>query len=131
MNETTNNSNEYPNFPFRGPRGKENALKHYQWGEACDGWNLVDENMLSVKLERMPPNTAEQKHFHRQAQQFFFILKGEAVFEIGDEKFLVKTNHGIHIEPMQEHRIINETHSDLEFILSSQPSTSNDRINCE
>jgi mannose-6-phosphate isomerase-like protein (cupin superfamily) len=63
---------------------RDYPLKHYNWGEGCDGWNLVDEYTLSVKQERMPPHTAEQLHFHRQARQFFFILKGEAVFEVGN-----------------------------------------------
>jgi mannose-6-phosphate isomerase-like protein (cupin superfamily) len=129
-----NNPNEYPNSPFRGPGGevsKENALSHYQWGDHCDGWNLVDGPSLSVKLERMPPFTTEQKHFHEHAQQFFFVLKGKAVFEIEDTRFTVKSNHGIHILPMQNHKIINETDTDLEFILFSQPPILHDRINCE
>lgn len=110
---------------------KSNALKHYQWGENCDGWNMVDESSLSVKLERMPPHTAEQKHLHQHAQQFFFILKGEAVFEIQQERVYVKSDQGIHIKDGLEHRILNESNEDLEFILSSQPSTYNDRINIE
>ncbi|MBD0288022.1 MAG: cupin domain-containing protein, partial [Flavisolibacter sp.] len=44
-------------------------LKHYKWRRLCDGWNLVDEADLSIKQERMPPGTAEEKHYHRKAQQ--------------------------------------------------------------
>jgi mannose-6-phosphate isomerase-like protein (cupin superfamily) len=110
---------------------KHNPLKHYQWGDSCDGWNLVDESSISIKLERMRPHTAEQKHFHEKAQQFFYILKGEAVFEIGRERITVKQEQGIYIEPGKLHRIINENDEDLEFLLSSQPSTANDRINIE
>jgi mannose-6-phosphate isomerase-like protein (cupin superfamily) len=113
------------------PVSKNNPLKHYQWGESCDGWNLVDETSLSVKLERMPPRTSEQKHFHEKAQQFFYILKGEAVFEIQHERITVKNEQGIYIEAGKQHRIINESNEDLEFLLSSQPSTANDRINVE
>lgn len=32
----------------------QQPLKHYVWGEGCDGWNLVDGPGLSVKQERMP-----------------------------------------------------------------------------
>jgi mannose-6-phosphate isomerase-like protein (cupin superfamily) len=110
---------------------KDNPLKHYQWGDNCDGWNLVDESSLSVKLERMPPHTAEQKHFHEKAQQFFYILKGEAVFEIERERITVKQEQGIYLKPGKLHKIINENDEDLEFLLSSQPSTANDRINVE
>ena len=28
---------------------KQNALHHYQWGNGCDGWVLVDTHTLSVK----------------------------------------------------------------------------------
>jgi mannose-6-phosphate isomerase-like protein (cupin superfamily) len=110
---------------------KHNSLKHYQWGEDCDGWNLVDEQPLSVKLERMPPRTFENKHYHKKAKQFFYILKGEAVFEIQQQRISVKSEQGIYIEAGKEHRIINETEEDLEFMLTSQPSTTDDRINVD
>ena len=108
-----------------------NSLTHYQWGNNCDGWNFVDEDSLSVKLERMPPNTSEQRHFHRHSQQFFYILKGEAVFEIQQDRISVKSEQGIRIAAVKEHRIINENDADLEFILTSQPSTVKDRINVD
>ena len=110
---------------------KYNPLQYYKWGENCDGWNLVDEKSLSVKLENMPPHTFEQKHFHEKANQFFYILKGEAVFEIQRERITVKSENGIFIEAGKEHRILNEAEEDLEFILTSQPSTTGDRINIE
>lgn len=107
----------------------QQPLQHYQWGDACDGWNFVDEPSLSVKQERMPAGTAEKRHYHAQAQQFFFILKGVATFEIEDGIITVKEQQGLHIPAGKTHRILNQTAADLEFILSSQPSTKNDRIN--
>ena len=108
---------------------KHNSLKHYQWGNNCDGWNFVDDNSLSVKQERMPPNTEEQLHYHQNAQQFFFILKGTATFEIDGTTTAVNENEGICIHPMAKHKIMNRANADLEFILTSQPSTINDRHN--
>jgi mannose-6-phosphate isomerase-like protein (cupin superfamily) len=109
---------------------KNNPLSHYHWGIQCEGWNFVNAADLSVKLEKMPAHSAEQKHFHEKAQQFFFIIKGYAVFEIEQETWQVKANQGIHIKSGQRHRILNESDEDLEFLLSSQPSVQNDRINC-
>jgi mannose-6-phosphate isomerase-like protein (cupin superfamily) len=121
-----------------------NPLKHYLWGDNCDGWNLVDQPGLSVKMERMPPHTAEESHYHELARQFFFILKGTAVFEfsgegpvgkvgVGEglptkERVTVVAQQGLEIPPLHRHRILNETEEDLEFILCSQPSTAGDRI---
>jgi mannose-6-phosphate isomerase-like protein (cupin superfamily) len=64
-------------------------LKHYLWGNNCDGWNLVDQPGLSVKMERMPPHTAEEAHYHERARQFFFILKGTATFETSEGRCTV------------------------------------------
>jgi mannose-6-phosphate isomerase-like protein (cupin superfamily) len=109
---------------------KYDPLRHYQWGDACDGWILVDTEALSVKQERMPAHTAEALHYHKQSQQFFFILKGIATFEVEGKSFTVQAEHGFHINAGEKHRIINNMAEDLEFILSSQPSTNNDRYAC-
>jgi mannose-6-phosphate isomerase-like protein (cupin superfamily) len=113
------------------PVSKYQSLKHYKWGNDCDGWNLVDTSSLSVKQERMPAGTSEQKHYHQYAQQFFFILKGVAQFEIEDATIEIKPGEGLHIEAGKKHRILNTSDEGLEFILCSQPSTNNDRINCD
>lgn len=108
---------------------REHPLKHYIWGNNCDGWNLSDSPELSVKVERMPPHTGEQEHFHQRARQFFFILKGSAVFETEEGRINLKAQEGLEIRPELRHRILNESEEDLEFILCSQPSTVNDRMN--
>ena len=109
---------------------KSKALHHYKWGNNCDGWALVDNDELSVKQELMPKQTAESLHYHKKAQQFFFILKGNATFEVEGKVFSVNANEGFHIPAGKRHRILNNSNSNLEFILSSQPSTKNDRFNC-
>jgi mannose-6-phosphate isomerase-like protein (cupin superfamily) len=110
---------------------KYQPLKHYKWGSDCDGWNLVDESGFSVKQELMPAGTKEVKHYHQTVQQFFYILKGKATFQIEDSTIEINEGEGLHIEAGKKHRISNEGNEELEFILCSQPSTKNDRINCE
>ncbi|SJZ60009.1 cupin domain-containing protein [Sediminibacterium ginsengisoli] len=111
------------------PVSIQEPLLHYNWGDGCDGWTLVEEPSLSVKRERMPAGTAEALHYHQQAQQFFYILSGTATFEISGERIQVNEQQGLHIQAGLLHRILNETNQPLEFILSSQPSTKGDRIN--
>lgn len=106
---------------------KENS-EHYIWGENCDSWVLQDGENLSIKQEKMPSNTSETLHFHKNAQQFFYVLKGKATFYIDEEKIEVPEKNGISIQPLQKHFISNETSEDLEFLVISNPSTNNDRI---
>ena len=110
---------------------KHKALRHYVWGEKCDGWSFIEEANLSIKLERMPPGAAEATHYHEQAQQFFFILKGRASFEFEDLVTEINKEEGLLIKAGVKHKICNKNTEDLEFLLCSQPSTNNDRINCE
>jgi len=103
------------------------SSKHYFWGENCDSWVLADTEGLSVKQESMPSGTKEKLHFHTNAQQFFFVLKGKATFYLNDEIEIIKEQKGILIEPKTKHYIANETDEVLDFLVISQPTTNNDR----
>lgn len=105
--------------------------EHYIWGDACDGWHLVKSESLSVIKETMPPKTREQKHYHEKAQQFFYILSGVATFEINELTCNVYHGKGILIKPQIIHSIWNNTDSDLEFIVISEPKSHGDRINLQ
>jgi mannose-6-phosphate isomerase-like protein (cupin superfamily) len=109
---------------------KETA-EHYLWGDNCDSWVLADTEGLSVKQERMPSGTKEQLHFHINAQQFFFILKGIATFYIEEEKTIVAEHKGVLIKPGTKHFIANESNQQLDFLVISQPTTNNDRTTLE
>lgn len=109
---------------------KKNAA-HYLWGTNCESWILTETTSLSVKQETMPPGTKELLHIHTNAQQFFFILKGTATFYVDDLKANVEEHQGVLIEKNSKHCIANETNEPLEFIVTSQPSTNNDRTNLE
>lgn len=109
-------------------KSTENS-EHYIWGDNCDGWQLLKSDSLSIIQESMPPHTHEGLHYHSIAQQFFFILKGTATFQIEGEVFEVIENKGFHILPHQKHRIFNHTEQSLEFLVISQPKSHGDRTN--
>ncbi|MDQ6610254.1 MAG: cupin domain-containing protein [Bacteroidota bacterium] len=107
------------------------TVPHYLWGAGCDSWVWVENAGLSVKQECMPPATKERLHYHSTAQQFFFILKGTAVFFIEDEKHKLKAQEGVLVLPKQKHFIANEAAEELSFLVISQPTTARDRITIE
>ncbi len=111
-------------------KSKQNS-EHYIWGENCDSWILLNLKNLSIKQEIIPPHSKEQLHFHKSAQQFFFILKGKATFVVDEEVFEVVENSGFHITPNKIHLIENKSDVDLEFLVISNPSTNNDRFAVE
>lgn len=109
-------------------KSTENS-EHYTWRNDCDGWHLLKTNSLSIIQEKMPPKTEENLHFHSKSQQFFFILKGIATFEVNNEIIVVQENQGLHIKPNEQHRIFNKSNFDLEFIVISEPKSHGDRTN--
>ncbi|WP_321479494.1 cupin domain-containing protein [uncultured Bacteroides sp.] len=105
---------------------KEEA-SHYFWGNQCESRVLLGKEELSVKLESMPAATREENHYHIKAQQFFFMLKGEAVFHFETASVTVSEKEGISIDPRTHHYIANESTEEIEFPVISQPETQNDR----
>ena len=75
------------------------SAEHYRWGVDCDGWHLVKDKQLSVIEEFMPPGSAEIRHYHERAQQFFYILTGEVLMEIDGENVLIPAGSGVRIMP--------------------------------
>lgn len=106
----------------------KNKAKHYIWGNNCNSWVFVDDDVLSVKLESMPPKTKEDTHYHSIASQFFYLIKGQAIFHINGSDIIVSTQEGIIISPLTEHFIENVSEETIEFLVISQLSTNNDRF---
>lgn len=102
--------------------------EHYRWGVDCDGWHLVKDKQLSVIEEFMPPGSAEIRHYHEHSQQFFYILTGEVLMEINGENVLIPAGSGIRIVPGVRHQIRNPSSSPVRFLVVSQPSNRDDRI---
>jgi len=105
--------------------------EHYTWGDNCDGWHLLKSDTLSVIQERMPPRTMEKRHFHKVAQQVFYILEGTASFEIEGEVYSLEAHQSIHVPAGKAHCISNQTTTDLCFIVISEPKSQGDRNEIE
>ena len=101
---------------------------HYKWGQGCDGWHLVKSSALSVIQERVPPGCSESRHFHENAEQFFFVLSGLATIEVNSNVYILGKNEGIHVPAEVPHQLKNEHSQDLVFTVTSTPASHGDRI---
>ncbi len=101
----------------------------YTWGSNCKGWPLAEDTSLRVIEEEMPPNTAEQLHYHEKAAQVFYILKGQAEFQLDEETMLVAQGESLHIAAGKKHRISNKSNQNIRFLVISSPTTNGDRVN--
>ena len=106
----------------------KSIAKHYFWKDICEGWHFVERDDLSVIVEKMPPNTSEDMHYHCKARQFFYILSGGATmrFERGDQ--ILDAGMGIEIDPMEAHQMMNTSDEEISFIVVSTPKSHGDKI---
>ena len=105
--------------------------RHYRWGDACDGWYLLELDALSVIRERVPPGASETPHRHARARQFFYVLDGLAVIEVDGTRHVLGAGQRLHIPPGAAHRFGNESPADVHFLVVSSPKSHGDRENLD
>ncbi len=105
------------------------ALTPEPWGDGCLAWRLLAGADLAVAEETMPPGTAETRHRHRRARQFFYVLAGELTMEMPDGPASLQPGDGLEIPPQLPHRAYNKSHAPVRFLVISVPTTKGDREN--
>lgn len=103
------------------------VAQEYGWGDGCQGWHLVRAQNLSVIEERMPPGTCETRHWHARARQFFYVLSGTLTLEVEGVTHSLSARTGLELPQGMAHQVINETTTDVEFLVISEPPTRGDR----
>lgn len=102
--------------------------EHYRWGDGADGWHLVNSPELSVIEERLPPGGREVRHAHVTAQQFFYVLDGEAELEVDGTVLRVLAGSGCQVPAGVPHQLLNPTDAVVRFLVVSQPHSHGDRV---
>lgn len=101
--------------------------EHYRWGHECDAWHLMKDPEMTVIEELIPPGAAEVRHYHKKAQQFFYIISGEAMMLVEDDPVLVPAGSGIRILPGVWHQIRNPSSGPLRLLVVSHPPSYGDK----
>lgn len=101
--------------------------EHYQWGDRCDGWYLVNRQDMLIIHEKMPPGTREKRHYHAASRQFFFVLSGVLTMELDGTVQDISAQQGIEIPPQSAHQAQNNGDGAVEFLVISHPTTRGDR----
>lgn len=93
----------------------------YEWASGCKAWVLNESAVTSVKEERMEPGTREQLHLHKQMEQFFYILEGQALIYLEGKPTPLHAGQGLRISPLTTHYIANESALPVRFLVISAP----------
>ncbi|MGQ3487682.1 cupin domain-containing protein [Roseovarius pacificus] len=106
----------------------KDTAEHYGWGARCDGWILASGQDLLIIQERMPAGTAEVRHYHRRAKQFFIVLSGRLTMEADGDVFEIDAQQGIEIRKDVPHQARNDSDQEVVFLVVSAPTSRGDRV---
>lgn len=104
-----------------------NNTETYAWAPGCQAWLLHDSDAATIKEERMDPGTREQLHLHKQLEQFFYVLEGQAVIYLEGTRHHLDGGQGLQIPALQTHYIANESETPVRFLVISAPGTDKNR----
>jgi uncharacterized cupin superfamily protein len=76
----------------------------------------------------MPSGATEQRHLHRVARQFFYVLVGELTLEVEGREIVLRTGQGMEVAPGNAHQAMNRCAVDVRMLVISQPPSHGDRL---
>jgi mannose-6-phosphate isomerase-like protein (cupin superfamily) len=76
----------------------------------------------SVAHVIIPPGKSSLLHYHPEAEESYFILRGKARMMLADEEAILVPGQAVLIPPPQPHQIINIGETDLTFIAFCVPA---------
>ncbi|MEL7648897.1 MAG: histidine kinase [Sedimentibacter sp.] len=104
-------------------------IQKTEWGNI--NWihtNNEDNQSFNVGITTLLPGKCMSKHVHYGVEQFLYILEGEGIYIINEEKKNVQKNMFFYLDPDIVHETINTGTGPLKELLISRPVTYNSNI---
>lgn len=101
---------EYPGH-FGGALSKELA------GPTTTGSSRVD-----FRISRYAPMAYVQEHVHKVQEQVYYVLEGEGILTLDDQKQLMRPNDYVYVPPGIRHSFTNTGTDGLVFLVVTTPA---------
>ncbi len=93
--------------------------------------SILDKTNAPVEAQSLaeatlPPGGATERHYHRVSEEFYFILEGEGIMELGGETKPVGPGDAILIPKGEWHQITANGASALKLLCCCAPAYSHD-----
>lgn len=70
----------------------------------------------------IPAGLSSRPHYHPEAEETYFILKGKARMIVDGKEYLLSPGDVVFIQPPERHQIFAEKNEDLEFLVACAPA---------
>ena len=69
----------------------------------------------------IPPGKSSPRHYHKVAEETFYILRGNARLRVDEEEFDLSPGQACLIEPFEIHQVLSVGSEELVFLAVSSP----------
>ena len=109
--------------PFRYSTGEQ---VYELIGKSKSSGNAINHSFSHALI---PAFCSSCPHYHLEAEETFYFIRGEGRMIVEEKKFDVEPGDAVLIFPQERHQIVNNGESDLEFIVVCAPGWSqNDSV---
>ena len=75
----------------------------------ADFLERTKSELLSARLWRLPPKSANTLHKHVRQEEFYFVVEGLGRIRVGDQTLTVPKHGGVLVGPDQLRQVFNDT----------------------
>src|SRR5213075_68338 len=77
--------------------------------------------ILSARLWRLPPKSANTLHRHPKMEEFYFVIEGTGRMRIGEETITLQKHGGVLVGPKILRQVFNDTESETLWLIVGAP----------
>jgi len=93
------------------------ALSKALVGPENSGSSLID-----FRISRYAPSAYVQEHVHKVQEQIYYVLEGEGVLTLNDERHLMRPHDYVYVPPGVRHSFTNTGLAGLVFLVATTPA---------
>ena len=81
----------------------------------------TQSELLSARLWRLPPRSANTLHRHPKMEEFYFVVEGTGRMRIADQTVTVPKHGGVLVGPALVRQVFNDTETEVLWLIVGAP----------
>jgi len=86
------------------------------------GPDNVGSSRVDFRISRYAPNAYVEEHTHQVQEQIYYVLEGEGVLTLEDERHLMRPHDYVYVPPGIRHSFTNTGTAGLVFLVVTTPA---------
>jgi mannose-6-phosphate isomerase-like protein (cupin superfamily) len=87
----------------------------------ADFLERTKSEILSARLWRVPPQSANTLHRHPKMEEFYFVVEGVGRIRVGDQTLTIPKHGGLLVGPEQVRQVFNDTETEVLWLIIGAP----------